>query len=252
MLPVGGRPVIDYVVEDCVKAGITDIYFVVGEQSEQMRRYYGDNAPLYRFLEDRGKLKELEELRKIGHQANFHFIVQKSDMPYGTAVPALLCEQYLEPGEQILVVSGDQFVYNESGESEAARLLREVEGAGATTGMAVVNVPQDEVSKYGIVEVEQRGKRQIFKRIIEKPKPEEAPTTLNNLCIYLFDDELFECARQVMPTNGEYYLTDALNIYVQKRGRELPVVTTSGRYMDIGTIDNWLKVNQFMLREVDE
>lgn len=246
MLPVGSRPVIDYIVDDCIQAGIKDIYFVVGEQSAQIRSYYGDNEAIYKHLEAKGKTKELEGLKKMSSKANFHFVVQSPSLPYGTAVPVTLCEQYIEPSEQVVVIMGDQFVYNKDGGSEVAHLLSDVDASGATSGMGVVHVPKEEVYKYGIVEVERRDHKQFFKQIVEKPKPEDAPSTFNNLSLYVFDGDMFSCLQHIKPTNGEYYVTDALNIYVGELGKPLAVVTTKGEYLDCGTVDGWLHANQFM------
>jgi len=248
MLPVGNRPVIDYIVDDCIAAGITDIYFVVGEQSDQIRRYYGDNDAIYRHLEAKNKSKELEQLKQISQKANFHFVVQSSSLPYGTAVPVMLCEQFIEEGEQMLVIMGDQFLYNKDGSSEVAHLLGEVEASGATSGMGVVHVPREEVYKYGVVEVEQRDHKKFFRRIVEKPKVEDAPSTLNNLSLYVFDKDMFGCLQHIKPTNGEYYVTDALNVYVGQLKKQLAVVLTKGEYLDCGNVDGWLHANQFVAK----
>jgi len=246
MLPVGNRPVIDYIVDDCIAAGITDICFVVGEQSTQLRTYYGNNPALYKHLEAKGKTKELTQLKHISSKATFHFIVQTPDLPYGTAVPIMLCDQYIKPGEQVVVIMGDQFVYNKDGSSEVVHLLAEVDASGATAGMGVVHVPKDEVHKYGIVETQQHEGKQFFKRIVEKPQPEEAHGTLSNLGLYVFDGELFDCLQHIKPTHGEYYVTDALNIYVGQMGKRLAVVSTAGAYLDCGTVEGWQHANRYI------
>jgi UTP--glucose-1-phosphate uridylyltransferase len=248
MLPIGNRPVIDYVVEDCIKAGIKDIYFVVGEQSEQLRRFYGTNDLLEKHLRQKGKTAELERLEKIRTQARFHFVVQGPDMPYGTAVPVMLCERFVKPGEQVIVLMGDQFTWRKDGKSEVGHLLSEVKAAGVTAGMVVAPVPKSEVHKYGIVEVEQHRHKRFFTRIVEKPSPKEAPTNLNNLSMYVFDEAMFGCLQHVKPTKGEYYVTDALNVYVRDLQRQLAVVTAQGEYLDSGNVDGWLHANQFIAR----
>lgn len=248
MLPVCDRPVIDYIVDDCVKAGITDIYFVVGEQHAQLRNYYTDNPALFAHLEKKGKTAELEQLKRISAKANFHFVVQDQSMPYGTAVPVMLCQELIAPNEQVVVIMGDQFVYNRDGSSEIAHLLQQVQDSGATAGMGVVHVPKEEVYKYGIVEVTRHGGQQFFKRIVEKPKPEEAQSTFNNLSLYVFDSAILGTLQHIKPTNGEYYVTDALNMYVDELGKQLAVVTTKGEYLDCGTVDGWLHANQFMAK----
>ena len=252
MLPVGNRPVIDYIVDDCIAAGIKDIYFVVGEQSAQLRSYYGENPALYSHLEKKGKSAELERLKRISTKANFHFVVQDPSLPYGTAVPVMLCEKYMSPGEQIVVIMGDQFVFNRDGTSEIKHLLHEVRASGATSGMGVVHVPHEEVYKYGIVDVEHRDGKQFFKRIVEKPNPEEAPSTFNNLSLYVFDEALFGCLQHIQPTNGEYYVTDGLNMYVDDLGKPLAVVTTKGDYLDCGTVEGWLHANHFIAKHQAE
>lgn len=244
MLPIGNRPVIDYVVEDCVRAGITDIYFVVGEQSEQLRRFYGKNQQLQEYLERKGKTAELDELRRLKEQAQFHFIVQTANDPYGTAIPVQLAFPELGPHESVVVMMGDQFTYSRSGESEVANLLAKVQASGAASGMVVAPVPPEEVSKYGIVELDANG---FFKRIVEKPQPQDAPSTLNNLSMYVFDAEMLRCVSNVTsPTNGEFLLTDALNSYVGQLGKPLAVVEAVGTYLDSGTPDGWLQANAFI------
>jgi UTP--glucose-1-phosphate uridylyltransferase len=109
MLPIGDRPLIDYIVEDCITAGITDIMFVVGEQSEQIRAYYGTNQLLEDYLRRIGKQEQLDLVTGIAHKANFRYVVQSSNMPYGTAVPVDLCSFWVAAGERVLVAAGDNF-----------------------------------------------------------------------------------------------------------------------------------------------
>src|SRR5687767_1023195 len=74
MLPVGNRPIVDYVVEDCLKAGITDIIFVVSEQFEQLQNYYGNNELLEEYLKGKGKTAQLQEVRELARKAKFHYV----------------------------------------------------------------------------------------------------------------------------------------------------------------------------------
>ena len=248
MLPVGNRPVIDYIVDDCVAAGIEDIYFVVGEQSTQIRSYYGHNPALEAHLQQKGKTKELERLKRIRTKANFHFVVQGANLPYGTAVPVGLCRQYIGPNEQAVVIMGDNFIANKDGESEVAFLMRETKAAGATAGMDTVHVPRAEVHKYGIVETAEQNGRHFFKHIVERPSVEEAKGTLSNVSMYIFDSDMFDCLQHVKPTKGEYYVVDALDTYANRLGKQLAVVATKGEYLDCGTVEGWLHANQHMTR----
>lgn len=248
MLPVGNRPVIDYIVDDCIKAGIKDIYFVVGEQSVQIRTYYGDNPALNAHLESKGKAQELEQIKQIEQKANFHFIVQDFSLPYGTAVPVMLFEKSikLEPDERVLVLMGDQFMHVKEGGSEVKLFLEHIAKSGVTAGMGAVHVPREEVYKYGILELTRHGHKNFLKRIIEHPTVEEAPSTLNNLSMYLFDEDLFACLQHIKPTKGEYYIIEALNSYVQQLHKDIAVYSAVGEYLDCGTVEGWLHANQYL------
>ena len=124
MLPVGDRPAIDYVVEDCLKAGIEEIIFVVGEEFQQLKRFYGHNQLLEEYLEDKGKTQELQAIQALANKAHFQFVVQDQHQPYGTSVPVWLCRHLIKPDERVLVVFGDQFFYREDGSSEIASFLQ--------------------------------------------------------------------------------------------------------------------------------
>lgn len=248
MLPIGNRPIVDYVVDDCVKAGVKDIIFVVSEQSDQLHKFYGKNQSLEKYLNERGKTNELEIINPTSYyDINFHYVVQNSDMPYGTAVPVGLCRQFVDRNEQILVLMGDDFIYHPGGESEAKRLLGKIEAAGTTAGLLAVHVPIEEVGRYGVIEMSSNDGHDYFSRIIEQPKPSEAPSNLINISKYLFDAEMFgfvdEVLKESPAANGEYQIIEALNKYI-KTNKQITVVEALGEYLDGGTLQGWLYANQ--------
>lgn len=245
MLPVGNRPIVDYVVEDCIKAGITDIIFVVGEQFDQLQQFYGRNLLLEEYLRSNGKTKELQGIIDLAEKANFHYVVQDQHQPYGTAVPVALCADLIDANEQALVLMGDDFIYNRDGGSEVARLLSAAREAGVTAGMLAVEVPREDVHLYGVVRTESG----VFKEIVEKPKTEDAPSNLINISKYLFDKEMLNYAQDIAyghAADGERYVTEALNRYVQA-GKSIVVQPVQGEYLDGGSIDGWLHANNVVL-----
>lgn len=248
MLPVGNRPVVDYVVEDCMRAGVTEFFFVVGEEFDQVRRYYGQNQILEDYLESKGKTKELEEVRSLNKRARFHYVVQDQYQPYGTNVPLWLCRHLMKPGEKFLYVSGDQFFYREDGSSELADFVRQAEAAGTPAAMLGNEVPWEEVHLYGIVGTKPDGDIEILDKVIEKPSREEAPNNINNSTCWLFDTGIFPFAEQNIENNyeGEHLVTDAANAYAAA-GNKLAVFRAKGHYMDCGTSDTWLRANMQLL-----
>ncbi len=251
MLPIGNRPIIDYVVQDCIKAGITDIYVALNEQGNQVREYYGHNQKLEQYLKENNKL---EALALINDQpkANFHFYdyTEWPKLPLGTAMPVIgfLQKFDLKDDEQILIVGSDDFVYKPSGGSAAKQLIESTAAAGATSGMLAIEVPDDKRSLYGILETNNGD----FVRIVEKPKSADAPSNLANISKYLFDKKLLSAVKKAManvdPVHGEALLTDALNYYVADGGR-IHVAVANGEYLDGGSTEGWLHANNRVLAD---
>lgn len=245
MLPVGTRPVVDYVVRDLIAAGIRDIYFVVGEQSSQIQSYYRSNVQLNDYLRSRGKDDMLELIAPLTG-VSVHFITQPMTSKYGTSIPVGLAAPYVREDESVLVIMGDQFFYREDGGSNAADLIELVGQSGLSAGLFGNPVPDEDVSKFGIIEKDEQGH---FVRIVEKPAQEDAPSNLNNSSFYLLDKQIFELAKTtpVNPERGEYELTDAINAYVAS-GKKLAVGTVQGTYMECGSVSGWHAANERIIR----
>lgn len=247
MLPVGNRPVVDYLVQDCEANDITDVIFVVGEQHAQIKQYYtGANLQLEDFLRVNNKKEALDKLQSITRKANFRFVVQDRSQPYGTAVPLALCADLIEPDEQVLYLAGDDFVYTQGGDSAISQLLKGVASSGATSGLLGVEVSHEDVNKYGVIEL----KDDAFVKIVEKPSAKEAPSNLINISKYIFDKAMVEHAKTVLKQpaeNGECQITDALNLYAQE-GKKTIVVRTKGEYLDGGSTQGWLHANNVICK----
>lgn len=248
MLPVGNRPVIDYVVEDCISAGINEFIFVVGEEFDQIKKYYSQNPILEEYLESKGKTKELEEVRALNKRARFHYVVQDQYQPYGTATPVRLSRHLLKPGETFLCLDGTQFFYREDGTSEMADFLKAAEAAGTPMAMVANEVPWEEVHHYGIVETEKQDNGvELYKSIFEKPTREQAPSNLNNSTCWLLNTDILPFVEKVGKSKlGEYLFIDAANEYVASGGK-MAVFRAKGHYMDCGTTDSWLRANMTLL-----
>lgn len=240
MLPIGTRPVIDYVVQDVIAAGVKDIYFVVGEQSAQIQNYYRSNIQLNDYLKRQGKQDKLPLIAPLS-DVTFHFIVQPSTGGYGTSIPVGLANEYINEGESALVIMGDQFFLRDDNGSNAADLIALAENAGASAALFGVPVPDEDVSKYGIIEKDANNR---FVRIVEKPAKEDAPSNLNNASFYLFDKKIFQLAKTLPanPVRGEFEITDAINAYVSG-GSDIIVGEAKGQYLDAGSPDGWLHAN---------
>jgi UTP--glucose-1-phosphate uridylyltransferase len=249
MLPIGDRPIIDYVVQDCIDAGIKDIYIALNDQGDQVKAYFGRNVNLEKYLKEKGKTEALKLATTLPN-ANIHYFSydQWSERPLGTAMPVIGFMQLFDiaDDEQVVIVGADDFIYKPEGGSAVGQLIESTEAAGATAGMLCIEVPKDQTSLYGIIEQ----KNGDFVRIVEKPKPEDAPSSLANISKYLFDktmlDQVKVAMKNVDPVLGEALLTDALNYYVAE-GNTIHVVAAKGEYLDGGSTEGWLHANNRVL-----
>jgi UTP--glucose-1-phosphate uridylyltransferase len=242
MLPVGNRPIVDYVVQDCLSAGITDIIFVVSEQSQQLRDYYRSNIDLNDYLKRTGKADMLEMIRPI--DAHIHFVVQPSYGKYGSAIPVALAAEYIGVDESVVVLMGDDFIYNVDGSSETARLIEAT--PSGQSGMLGVEVPLSDVSRYGVIETNAAHE---FVSIVEKPAPADAPSNLINVSKYVLNPTMLKQICDYAATDrvaGEYYITDPINTAVTA-GETMKVVPATGIYLDGGNVESWLAANQIVI-----
>jgi len=242
------RPLVDFVVQDCIDAGIIDITFIVGEGSTAIRKYYTGNEPVDRYLEARGKAKLLEAVRRIGEKATFTFIPQHygKNEPYGTSVPLHLARDVVNQPGQTLYLLGDQFFHGAG--SETKRLLEGTASAGVDTGMLVLPVSPHEVHHYGIVE--QRDG--LLTKITEKPAVGSIASTDANLGIMVVTDRIVPYLDKNInhpPTaSGEHLFTDVMTAYATD-GHDVAVVQAQGTYLDCGTPEAYLATMNYMANQ---
>lgn len=243
MLPVGNRPIVDYVVRDCIKAGIQEIYFVVNKGSTQLQQYYSDNEQLNQFLEYNRK-QDLVNLAKPPQNVTFHYIEQDSNHKYGTAIPVGLVFPQLHKDESVVFVQGDAFYHSDDGSSEIARLLAATPAGGAS--VLASQVPPQEVSRYGVIDFsEETGG---FQAIVEKPAVDQAPSNFINHGNYVLNYDLLRRTYEYgqLDVSGEYFITSVLTQYAVEKG-VVTVVTAQSDYLDCGNVHGWLHANNLIV-----
>lgn len=243
LLPVLNRPVIDYVVADCLRAGVERIIMTIREGSHSLQDYYLGNKALETELEHRGKSEALATLRQIHAQAKFEFIEQPTGGHYGTAVPLQIAAGALSPDEAFIATSGDEFMFRRDGGSDFADMVHAFEESGAEGAILTVEKPAEDLAKYGVLDVDATKTPDRLKRIIEKPVRGEEPSNLINLSKYVLNPKLIDYVLNVKPDekSGEYYLTDAVQLAAKEH--DIVVVRAKGEYLDAGSTNAWLTAN---------
>lgn len=246
MLPILNRPIVDYVVEDCAKAGITDVLFIISDQGDQLKKYYSPNSELEDYLASKGKLNELAELKEVGYGMNFHYKVQARDK-YGTAIPVLEAKDFIGDDEAFVVMMGDDFIYHESGGSTVDDCITAWQQSEATHALISANIEREQVSSYGVIKLDDSN---LFEGIVDTPSIEEAPSTQINVSKYIFSSSIFSyLAGYVnMPRVGEYLVTDVIN-NARVNNENILVVPAKGTYLDGGSTAGWLHANQFLAQQ---
>ena len=216
MIPVIDKPGIQYAVEEAVRAGVEDILIVTSRGKVTVEDHFDRSLELEHHLEKSGKAELLEEVRAVADLAEFHYVRQKEPRGFGHAV--LVGKQHVGD-EPFYVLVPDEIVPEPRGsESSLLDKLAEIyerEGAGA---IAVLEVPEEDVSAYGIVDTEEivDGVGRI-RSMVEKPSLEDAPSRLASRGRYLFTPQIFEALERTSAgVGGEIQLTDAINLVAQE------------------------------------
>jgi UTP--glucose-1-phosphate uridylyltransferase len=237
MLPLVDRPAIQYVVEEAVGAGITDILVITGRSTRALADHF-DRAPeLERELEVSGKLDALEHVRSVADLANLHFVRQGHALGLGHAVSRARAFVGDDP---FAVLLPDDIMVDES-----SLLKRMIAAYGEHVGSVVAfrEVAREDVGAYGVADVEPEPVAEgllRLKGIVEKPAPADAPSNYIATGRYVFTPTIFECLERVPPgKGGEIQLTDAIGLLMLQE----PVyasVFDKGRY-DVGTPIDFLQ-----------
>ena len=247
MLPIVDKPVIQYVVEELVASGITDIVIVTGWHKRSIEDHFDYPFELIKMLEMQKKEKLLEEVKRTSSLANFIYIRQKG--PYGNGTP-VLCAKSVIGDEPFVAIWGDEFIYAKP--PRALQCMEVFEKYGDPV-ISAVRVPKETVTRYGIVDATNIEKNiwQI-KRMMEKPSVEEAPSNLAAHGCYVLTPDIFPVLEHLAPgKDGEIWLPDAIRELLKTR----PIYAceiVDGKYYDTGNKLEYLKtVVEFALQHSD-
>ncbi|KKR56631.1 UTP--glucose-1-phosphate uridylyltransferase [Candidatus Curtissbacteria bacterium RIFOXYB1_FULL_41_59] len=236
MLPIVDKPIIQYVVEQAVEAGIEEIIVVTGWHKRAIEDHFDTHFELEARLDKDGKVKELAEIRRISNLANFVYVRQKEPLGNGHAV---LVAKDIVGDEPFLVMWGDEFF--QASPVAPKQLIDAYEKYGAPV-IAGVRIEKPDLSKYGIADITPV-KDNIFKiaKIVEKPDPDEAPSDLATHGSYLFTPDVFEILEDLKPgRDGEIWIADAIDQLILRRD-VYACELQNAKYYDCGSKVSYLK-----------
>lgn len=247
MLPLVDKPLIQYVVEEALDAGIKEMILVTGRNKNSIEDHFDRAIELELLLEEKGKDELLELTRDISDMCDFCYIRQKEPKGLGHAI---LRAKDLVGNEPFAVLLGDDIIHSE-GNAAIGQLIDVYNKVNASV-VAVERVPMENVSAYGVIEPEPVDDRlSKIKSMVEKPPKEKAPSNLAIIGRYILTPEIFEYIENTPPdAKGEIQLTTALNSMLKTS--EIYGYEFEGIRYDAGDKLGFLKATvEFALRRPD-
>lgn len=249
MLPIGNKPIIQIVIEECVEAGVEEIILVAREDTKAIFDDYLNNkcSDLENFLNDMGKPERFNPVREVLNLPKVKIITQDASLPYGTAAPVMSARPYLKEGEPFLYLHADDIVLAEKRDCKV--LVEEYEkDSSYSSYMIAEETTIDRVHLYGMIKTKE-GKSDELQHIIEKPKPEETPSLLASYGRFLYKYNIFEYMTvERIGKDNEMWNVDALTAMAQDF--PVKVIPNQGKWVTTGDPKNYLQAqilyNEFM------
>ncbi len=248
MLPVVDKPLIQYGVEEAIQSGIQNIIIITGRGKSAMEDHFDVSYELEQLLGAKKKTEMLTMARSIADMADISYVRQKEALGLGHAV---LRAKDLVGNEPFAVVLSDDII---ASDKPCIRQLVDVYQQHGASVLALMEVPKDQISAYGVVDAEPvPGNDRLFKvrNMVEKPKAADAPSNLAIIGRYVLTPEIFQCIESIEPgSGGEIQLTDGLKYML--RDRPIYGLKFEGKRFDAGDKLGFLKATvEFALERQD-
>lgn len=233
MLPIVDRPNLQYIVEEAIKSGITEILIVSSHNKPEIEDYFTEDLFLEKHLEEKGKLDLLKLVEETNYDITIDFAYEDTFTGNGTAIK--MAKDFVD-GEPFALMYGDDLMkYNET---PVLKQLIDVHEEHGCNVIAALEVPEEEVNKYGIMKLKEG--TNIVETFVEKPKIGEAPSNYAGVGRYVLNPEVFdELDRLEMSPNGEYQFT--LTFEPLMKYQEMRACPFKGTYYNIGSKLGYLK-----------
>jgi UTP--glucose-1-phosphate uridylyltransferase len=239
MIPVVDKPMIQYVVEEAVRAGIDDILIVSSRGKEAIEDHFDKSLELEHHLESADKSDQLQQIRHISDLAEIHYVRQKEPLGFGHAVAVARSHVGSEP---FVVMVGDEIVPRPRGdEPPLVENMMSIYEARKASVVTVMEVSPEDIPSYGIIDPEpvEDGLLRV-RDMVEKPAKEEAASNLGSRGRYLFTPEIFDALdRTSSGFGGEIQLTDAINLLAHEQ--DVFAYVHRGPMFDVGKKIDYLK-----------
>ena len=239
MLPVGRKPIVQYIVEELIHVGVEEILFITGPGKTSLENYFDMNHELVQTLREKGKEEQLAELEFDRFHVQYYYTRQRQLLGLGHAVT---CARSFVGNESFVVALGDSIIGLNAQSQVVQRMEQCFDEESCAAVIAFEEVPPHEVSQYGIARPASDDDVFQLLDIIEKPALDEAPSNLAVAARYIFTPKIFAALERTEPgKGGEIQLTDAIKLLIEDGEKVCGVRLQGERRYDIGNFESYFQ-----------
>ncbi len=251
MLPIIDKPIVHYLVEEAVKSGIKDIILVTRSGQTSLEDYFDSHIELEHKLEKTGKIKRLEEIKKIPKMANFIYVRQKNDLPYGNATPLFSVLPIIDPEESFAYMFGDDLTISKK--PVLKQLIDVYQKEKPAAVFSVQEVAKSEVHKYGTVRYKKGSSYKYeIENFAEKEVAEKAPSRMALFGRFIFSYKVLSELTITTPgKDNELGVADIFNS-LTKKGEKVIAQPVEGEWHTTGDPLSYLKTSFRFAKERDD
>jgi len=235
LLPINGKPALEYILDECINAGIKEVVFIISKKKEIIKKYF-NNDNFFKKIIYKKKDKKLKfEYSKIKKYKNMiRFVYQNS--PRGTGDAILKCEKFIKSNYFLMLLPDDLII-----KENCSHSMIKFHKLSKSSVIASKKVKRKDVSRWGIFDIKKiNNKNFLIKDVIEKPNIKSAPSRYAVIGRYILPKEIFKVLKKQKPgKNGEIHITDAIRSLIKKKNKFFGHVF-AGKYLDCGTMSGYI------------
>ena len=235
LLPINGKPAIEYILDECIKSGITEIIFIISKKKESIKKYFYNDAFYKKLIKKKNDKKIKLDYKKIKkYKKMIKFVYQ--NLPRGTGDAVLKCEKLIKSNFFLMLMPDDLIIKN-----NCSRALIDLHKKYKSSVIASKKVSKNNVSRWGILDVKKINKRNfIIEDVIEKPKKNKAPSRYAIIGRYILPKKIFKILKKQKPgQNGEIHITDSIRTLILRQNKFIGHIFR-GKYLDCGSMSGYI------------
>ena len=236
LLPLNGKPGLEYILEECIGAGIEEIIFVISTKKQIIKKYFYNDSFFKKIINKKQKDKRIKfEYTKIKkYKKMIKFVYQNS--PRGTGDAVLKCKKLIRSKHFLMLLPDDLIMKN-----NCSRSMIKIHNFYNSSVIASKIVKRSDVSRWGIFDIKKINKRNFFiTNVVEKPSIKSAPSKYAVIGRYILPKKIFKILQKQTPgQNGEIHITDAINTLIHQKNKFIGHVF-AGKYLDCGTLKGYI------------